>query len=257
MRMIALVPMLALAATVVACDSTGTAPRSGGNTSFRLSQVGSSGAAASLVALDDHEGGGGHANRLNLADIRSIMIHFTGIAALPILANDDSAEEAQWVKLAAVHPMWINLLDLPTKPDSGLLVQRGTLPAGTFGHLRLLFDSSTITFAQTVQLQHGDQTKTFFADSTYPLCIGGFNSADSMTEKDADDANHFGIVVPATTFTTKSDSASTIDVVFNPGATVQRVFLTGKCLRMTPVIRAARQEEPEDTAGEHRSGEND
>lgn len=257
MRITRFLPVLAVATAmaVAACDSTGTGPRAGGNTSFRLSQTGASGAAASLVSLDEGQGGGSHANRLSLSDIQSIMIHFTGVAALPVV-HTDSADELAWVRLAAAHPMWINLLNLPTTAASGLLVLRDQLPPGTYGHLRLLFDSAAITFAHTVTLGKDGHTRTFLADSTYPLFIGGFNSAENMTDEDADDANHFGIVVPATTFTVGNDTTATIDIVFNPGATVQRVFLTGKGLRMTPVIRAARQADADDQNGDH-DGDND
>ncbi|HEX9108301.1 MAG TPA: DUF4382 domain-containing protein [Longimicrobiales bacterium] len=254
-RFTALVPALAFAA-LAACDQGSTGPSATGNTTFRLSQ-GSSTAAASLIALDDH-GDGDHGDNnasVPLADIKAIDVRVTGIAALPL--GNDSLSDDQWFKLSTPHPMTLNLLALPTKADSGLLVTRGNLPAGTYGHLRILFDTATITFARTDTLGHGKSVRVFKADSTYPLFIGGFGMPnDTVSDKDDDDANHFGIVVPATTFTVSKDTSSTISIVFNPGASVRRVLVTGHGLRLAPVIFAARHEDA-DSAEKHGSGHHD
>src|SRR5512140_1975806 len=161
-RFTALVPALALAA-LAACDQGSTGPSATGNTTFRLSQ-GSSTAAASLIALDDHgdgeHGDGGHGDNnasVPLADIKAIDVRVTGIAALPI--GNDSLRDDQWFKLSTPHAVTLNLLALPTKADSGLLVTRGNLPAGRYGHLRILFDTATITFAHTDTLGHGKSVR--------------------------------------------------------------------------------------------------
>ena len=253
MRTTAFLPVLVLAATVVACDGTGTSPNGRANATFRLSQVGGGGAAASLIALDDRDGGGEHHGRrgLALSDIKSILIRFTGVAALPILETD-TAGEIQWVTFHAAHPDEVNLLALPTDTAHALILQRGNLPSGTYGHLRLLFDQASITFANTVTLEKDDEsTRTFFADSTYPLFIGGFPNDTIMTAKDADDANHFGIFLPHMTLTVGQDTASTVDLVFDPGATVKRVFVTGKGIRLIPVIRTIVHHEDDEENEEH------
>ena len=250
MRITAFLPVLVLAATVVACDSTGTSPNGRANATFRLSQAGGGGAVASLIALDEGDRGGDHHGRRSLAltDIKSILIRFTGLAALPIL-DTDTAGEIQWVTFQAAHVVAVNLLALPTDTAHALILQRGTLPSGSYGHLRLLFDQASITFANTVTLQKGDSTRTFFADSTYPLFIGGFPNDTIMTAKDADDANHFGIFVRNMTLTVGKDTASTVDVVFDPGATVQRVFVTGKGIRLVPVIRTVVHDADDENEG--------
>lgn len=254
-RMKVLVPALVVVA-MAACDQ-GTAPLGAGNTQFLLSQSGGSGATASLITLDDGDGHGGdnHGNRnsIPLADIRSIVVRVTGVAVLP--EGDDSVRDDQWIKLMAVHPTLLNLLALPTKADSGLKIVRGTLPAGTFDHLRLLFDSAAITFAQTVTVGHDNHMRTFKADSTYPLIIGGIGMPpDSVSDKDNDDANHFGIFVPGTTFTVGKDSSTTITIVFNAGESVKRVIVTNKGLRLAPVILAAKHE---DADSDHEGGHHD
>lgn len=251
MRYTVIFPALALAFLAAACDQGGgTGPAgAGADTRFLISQTGPGGASGSLIALDDG-GDGGHGNSLSLSAVRSILVHVTGVAALPL--GNDSVKDNDWVHLNAT-PVWLNLLALPTKADSGIQVMRGTLPAGTYGHLRLLFDSATIKFAQTVTLGHGNNVRTFKADSTYPLFIGGFGMpSDSASDKDDDDANHFGIVVPATTFTVARDSSATITIVFNPSQSLQRVLVTGKGLRFVPVIGAARhpESEAEDSASD-------
>ena len=246
-------PALVLALLAAACDQGGTGPAGArADTRFLISQAGG-GASASMVALAD--GGSpedGHGNSLSPSDVRSINIHVTGIAALPL--GNDSVEDRDWVRLTAT-PRWLNLLTLPTQPDSGLQVARGNLPAGTYGHLRLLFDTANIVFAKTVTLGHGDHVRTFHADSIYKLYAGGFGMPeDSASEQEDDDADHFGIVVPATTFTVANDSSSTITIVFNPAQSLQRVLVTGKGLRIRPVMGAARNPEPEDSASEHDHG---
>lgn len=252
-RLTALVPALAIVAAVAACDQ-GTGPNSSrGLTTFTLSQTSATGAVASLVTLDDNDGGHGHTNAIPIAAIKRIDIKATGIAALPL--GNDSLEDLGWIKLLAPKPVDLNLLALPTNPDSGFVVTRGNLPPGKYGHLRILFDTATITFAQTVTLSHDNFTRTFHADSTYPLFIGGFGMPpDTVSDKDDDDANHFGIVVPATTFTVAKDTTSTISIVFNPGASVRRVLVTGHGLRLAPVIVAAKHED-RDTA--HKGGDHD
>ncbi len=241
-RFAALVPALAVLA-MAACDQgTGPLP-SKGLTTFSLSQTSGTGAVASVITLDDHDQGPGpHQNSVPLSDIKSINIVATGVAALPV--GNDSLEDLGWIKLLAPKPDDLDLLALPTTAANGLVVTRGNLPPGKYSHLRILFDTATITFAQTVTLSHDNFTRTFHADSTYPLFIGGFGMPqDTVSDRDDDDANHFGIVVPATTFTVSKDTASTIDIVFNPGATVRRVLVTGHGLRLAPVIVAAKHED--------------
>ncbi len=253
MRITWFLPAVALAVAVAACDGTGTSPSGRGNTTFRLSQAGS-GASASLIALDENGGGGGGArgrHSLSLSDIKSIDIRFTGVAALPKL-HTDTANEVEWVTFPAAHPVEVNLLQLPTTMATALLLERDNLPPGTYGNLRVLFDQATITFANAVTLAEGNNVRTFAADSTYPLCIGGFpRDTLMMTEKDADDSNHFGIFVPNTTINVGTDTTSTVDLVFNTGATVQRVFVTPRCIRMVPVIRSVSTDEE---GNEHEGG---
>ncbi len=242
MRYKTIVPALALALAAAACDQS-TGPAAGGNARFLISQTGASGASASMVALDDGGPGSGHGNSLSVSDVKSINVHVTGIAALP-LAND-SLEDRDWVHLTAT-PRWLNLLALPTQADSGLEVLRGNLPAGTYGHLRLLFDTANIVFARTVTVGHDHHVRTFYADSTYKLYAGGFGMPeDSASEQEDDDADHFGIVVPATRFTVAHDTASIITIVFNPSQSLQRVLVTGRGLRISPVINAAKHEDHE------------
>ncbi len=252
-RWTALVPALALV-VMAACDQGSTGPRTAGNTQFLLSQVGGSGAAASVITLDDGHGGmHGNPNSVPLADIKSIDVRVTGIAVLPV--GNDSVKDDQWIKLNAVKPTLLDLLALPTKADSGLKIVRGTLPAGTYDHLRLLFDSASITFAQNATVGRDNHTRTFKADSTYPLVIGGIGMPpDSVSDNDRDDeaANHFGIFVPGTTFTVAKDTTTTISLVFNAGESVKRVILTSKGLRLAPVLLAARHEDADsDSHGGH------
>ncbi len=228
-----------LAAALAACDGGGVGPAGAGNTSFVLSQ-GTTSAVMSLVTLD----GGDHpyGNTLPLAAIKSIDVRVTGIGALPI--GNDSLEDLGWIKLPTPKPEMLNLLALPTAADSGLQVLRGALPAGKYGPLRILFDTATITLKQTVTVGDSAKARTFFADSTYPLYIGGFGMPDSdEDEQHAEAENHFGIVVPAQTFTVSSDTTSTISIVFDPASTVRRVRVTGKGLRLAPVLMAARKDD--------------
>ncbi len=247
MRMTVLVPILALAAAVAACDST-SGPHSG-RTTFRLKPASGSGATASMVALDEGgRGKGDHGStQLTLSDIQSINIHFTDIAALPLSASNQVNEEAAWVLLPPAQPMWINLLALPA---NGLVVDRDNLPAGTYGDLRLLFDEANIVFAHDVTIDG----RTFVAGQPYPLFIGGLNTSSNMTLQDADDANAFGIFVPAATFTVDNNTAQTIDIVFNSGNSLQNVFVIGNGVRLVPVFGAT-DEDQNNSRGNHNGGD--
>ncbi len=253
MRHKVIFPVLSLALLAAACDQ-GTGPAGArADTRFLLSQSGG-GASASVVALADGSDGGGHSS-LSPSAVRAINVHVTGVAALPL--GNDSVQDRDWVHLTAT-PRWLNLLALPTKADSGLQVARGNLPAGTYGHLRLLFDTANIVFAQTVTLGHGNHVRTFKADSTYKLFAGGFSMPDSdeTNEQEADAADHFGIVIPATTFTVKNDTTSTITIEFNAAQSLQRVVVTGRGLRILPIMGAAREDGPESEAEDSASNRN-
>ncbi len=234
MRITSLAPLLALAATLAACDGVSTAPHSG-RTTFRLMPGSAGGAVASLVALDDHDGGQHGSSQLTLADIQAINVHFTDIAVLPLSASNEVNDEAAWVLLPPTQPTWINLLALP---PAGLVVDRDNLPPGTYGDLRLLFDEATIVFARNVSLFG----QTFVAGQPYPLFIGGLNTSPSMTVQDADAGNAFGLFVPATTFTVNNTTGQTIDIVFNSMASLQDVFVIGRGVRLIPVINATDHE---------------
>jgi hypothetical protein len=231
-RLTILVPALALVAAGTACDRSSTSPNAAA-TRFVISQVAPSGATASLVALDDNSGPpDDRGNSVPLSAIASIDVEVTGVAALPV--GEDPGVDADWVKI-------------PVDPSVG------TLAAGTYDHVRILFDQATITLTQTLTLGNGSNVQTYEAGTPYPLYIGGFGLPDDCTQQQAEDGNHFGIVIPATTFTVTGTAGETVSIAFDPNASVKRVLVTGHGLRLAPVITAAKQEHDQNR---NRAGQN-
>ena len=225
---------LALATLLGACG-TATDPgggldasgASGRETVVRLSQE-SGGGAASRAALADVVAGMTTAGgKVALADVKSIDVTITRVQALPSGANESA--EGGWVSLTVSSGGKLNLLALPKQAANAIQLARGTLPAGSYQNLRLLFtDDATITFARDVTAGGGAAAVTYKANTAYPLDIPG--------------ASRTGIKVPLGAFTVPPTGGATIDVTFSGSATVgsvePNVVATPHGVKMTPVLVA-------------------
>lgn len=204
---------LALSLPLAACDEgMGLAGR--GQMRVALARTGS-GPSAAVVAADLV---GGSFDRVDLSAVQSINVRITAVQAHRGAGEDESG----WVSLSLSAPATLNLLALPTDSASGLVVAADSLEAGTYGNLRLRFDSATITFKQDVQVGQ----RTFVAGTAYPLTI----PSGAQT----------GIKVPLGGFTVPEGGSATATILFDASTSVQNVLATGAGVLMTPVLRARR-----------------
>ena len=200
---------------------------SGRETVVRLSQESGTGAASRASLADVVGGMTTAAGKVALADVKSIDVTITRVQALPTGANENA--EGGWVSLTVASGGKLNLLALPTQAANAIQLARGTLPAGGYQNLRLLFtDDATITFARDVTAGGGAAAVTYKANTAYPLDIPG--------------ASKPGIKVPLGTFTVPPTGGATIDVTFSGSATVgsvePNVVATPHGVKMTPVLVA-------------------
>lgn len=222
---------LALATSVGACgtatDPAGQSSASSRETVVLLRQESGAGAASRAALADVAAGMTTAAGRISLGDVKAIDVTITQVQALPTGANENA--EGGWVSLAVVSGGKVNLLALPSQAGSAIQLARGTLPAGEYRNLRLLFtDGATITFARDVTAGGGAAAVTYRANTAYPLDIPG--------------ASKSGIKVPLGAFTVPPTGGATIDVTFSGPATVgsvePNVVATPHGVKMTPVLVA-------------------
>lgn len=245
--------LLGVALPLAACDEGATSPSAGAETTILLNRSGSASAAlepsysAALLAL---------AGPVSVSDVKSINVTVTEVQALRLDAgslpdtavadttasdttaaggeDDESEEEGRWVSFKVTAPTTINLLALPTTADAGLQLASGDIEPGTYGRLRIVFSEANVTFARDVRVGGGPMAKTYAADSTYTLLVGG--------------GERNTIMVPTGGFTVGTDSATAVLVTFDGAASVRKVIATPKGIRMTPVL-FAREKGDEAEAG--------
>ncbi|MDP9349150.1 MAG: DUF4382 domain-containing protein, partial [Gemmatimonadota bacterium] len=164
---------------------------------------------------------GAGAGPIALSDVKSIFVKVTKVQVL----RADSARRDTVVTLNVTGGGKVNLLALPTKATDGLQLARGTLPAGTYSNLRLVFDSATITLNKDVTVGGGPQATTYKKDTAYPLTLSGGKGESSLK-------------VPTGTFTVTKDAGATVSVAFSGGESVRKVIVTPQEIRMTPVLTA-------------------
>ncbi|HEX7091118.1 MAG TPA: DUF4382 domain-containing protein [Longimicrobiales bacterium] len=203
---------LGLAFPLTACEDV-TGPGEG-SLSVRMSRD-DSGPAAALVAADLVQASIGP---VALDAVQSIDVTISAIQVQPEGADEASGP---WVTLDLTAPTSVNLLALPTEGGAGLLVATDEVEAGAYGHLRLLFDSATITFSQDVTLG----ATTYTAGTAYALTIPSGAQTGIKLELG-------GIEVP-------EGGAAEVELVFDATLSVGNVLATGAGIQMTPVMHVA------------------
>lgn len=216
-----LVPLLALGA----CEGLG--PDSG-NTRVVVSRLGAGGAAFSLsptaVSLDrrdddddrdDDDRRGGNPGAV-LALVEDLDVTVTAVQALPAQFLDRPDSGDLWETMTLSGPATVNLLALPDDADNALTLFEGDLPPGAYVRLRFLVSEINLTLAA-------------------PLELGGHSfPAGEPIEVALRDP---WVRIPGAFFTVADDATSTVDVFFDPGATIGQLVVTNDGqLRFAPVI---------------------
>ncbi len=121
-------------------------------------------------------------------------------------------DHAGWITVTLAQPDTIDLLALPVDSSKAIVIATDSIPAGTYGRVRLEVSSGSVTFDSTVTARHGI---TFQADSVYPLTIPSGAQSGIKTN---------------VSFTVSADSTGTpapIQLIFDPTNTFTHLVVTG------------------------------
>jgi hypothetical protein len=208
----------ALVIGLAACDSTG--PTRTGTAHVALATQSEAGAPSegtfSLMTAD------GSAGNVSLAAVANITLELMRVEATRNVGDDEGT--SGWFALELQAPGSINLLQLPSEEETGLLLARGELEPGAYTNVRLFFVNATITFNQPVTLGSGPAAVTYEADVAHSLRV----PSGAQT----------GVKVPTAGFTIAEDEESTVVLVFDPATSVQSISATPNFLIMSPVLTA-------------------
>ncbi|MEW5926435.1 MAG: DUF4382 domain-containing protein [Gemmatimonadota bacterium] len=206
-------PLLAGVFALGGCDDGGATAAQPAETRVLLARGGtaaagaaalSAGLAAAPVSLQD--------------DVSAIEVRVTAVQALR--AGGDAEGEGGWATLRLAAPAMLDLLKLPTDAASGgVEIAREGLAQGTYGHVRLLVDSATITFKREVKVGQA----VYAAGRETPLTIPS------------------GKIRTPVEFTVGAQSGATIKLVFDADASVKKVTATGASRVMMPPVISARR----------------
>ncbi len=177
-------------------------------------------------------GGTGPVHELVTPDVvSSVVVVLTGIEARLDArrmgghgAGGPHFTGAAWVTVDVGEGVELDLMSLPV---DGMPVAVDELELGTYGHVRLLFQDVTITFAEDVVIEDEEtgETWTFLTGETYPLQVGG-------GEVD-------WIFVPTADFTVTEEDGADVVVEFDVDASIRGIaVLDDGTLVMPPIVRA-------------------
>lgn len=223
---------LALALPLAACEEGITDPSvvGGDAETTVLFSAASGGASASLqpsfsLAVEQSQG---KAGPVALSDVKSIDVK---IVRVQVLRADTAAKTDSVITLDVKSGGKINLLALPTKVESALQLAAGTLPAGTYSNLRLVFDSASITFKKSITAGGGPKATTYKADTAYALAIG-----------DDEKSGKASIKLPTGSFTVSKEAGATVNVLFSGTESVKKIIVTPNGIKMPPVLSGSSKE---------------
>ncbi len=203
--------VLALCAvlTLTACgqDSVGLEPEGTGSLRLRLSQPSASAFVANVAGTQARE------------DVDKVMVTLTAVSALRTSGDEDN--ESNWVRIAVEPAVTLDLMNLPTTAETAVLLPRGDLAEGTYRSLRLHVSDATIQFTKNVQVG----PRTWAAGEAHPLRI------PPQTEQSR-------IKIPNASFTIQDGASTEINLVMQPGTSVQSIAATPNFILMAPVLLA-------------------
>jgi hypothetical protein len=207
---------------LAACSEDTTAPMSRGGLEVRLLQLGPVPAASATGWLDASvQGGAQPFDAVVRSQVERVDVRVTAVHARRAAATDD--DEGAWVRLPVSPALSVNLMALPLLAEEAVPLPRGDLPLGDYQNLRLIVEDATITFASPVTVG----PRTWTAGEAHPLRIPGPQATR--------------IFIPTARFSIVDDDATVIDLVLNPGTSVQTIAATPTFVLMSPVLTASRR----------------
>lgn len=134
--------------------------------------------------------------------------------------DDHENDERTWVSLDVTAGGHLNLLSLPDSAKDGLTIATGTLPAGTYKHVRLFATNAMIFLKNQIVTPTGD---TLPAGVGIPVKIPSADSTGALIKTD----ERF----------TVTDGSSTVQLFFDEDDSIRGVVVTGNGkIILRPVI---------------------
>lgn len=240
-----------LAATACSRDTMLTGARGAVPVSMTLQSVSASPlAAAAVLGMLSEDGdsgrGTGMFGRISKADVDSLTVDVTKVEVLQVNPDSenaaDSAAEAKadsgkgkgedndadddhendertWVSLNVTAGGHLNLLKLPDSASAGLTIATGTLPPGTYKHVRLFATNAMIFLNTQIVTPAGDTLK---AGIGIPVKIP---SADST-----------GAVIKTDERFTVPNGGGTVQLFFDGDDTIRHIVVTGNGTIIVPPV---------------------
>lgn len=125
-------------------------------------------------------------------------------------AHDFEQREFGWTDLAVAGSGHLDLVHLPDSTSAGLPVAAGTLPAGSYRHVRLFVTNPLIYFDSLIVTPAGDSLKP---DTGYTVTFPSADSTGAIFKTDDP------FVVAA--------AGDTVQMVFDRDDTVRHIIITG------------------------------
>jgi len=200
--------------------------------------AGDNGGPPSLGDFGDGEGHHWHGwwGWMRTHDVDSLTVTVTKLEVLTALADSENAADSAADSTAAdsahgahgdndnhdweqrefgwtvipVDSAHLDLIHLPDSAAAGVKIATGTLPAGTYRHVRLFIVNPTIYFDSTIVTPQGD---TLMAHTPYPVTFPGADSTGATFKTDDP------FTVPA--------AGDTVSLFFDRDDTVRHIIITG------------------------------
>lgn len=182
--------------------------------SVTLQQAGSVIAAPSLQIMSPQ----GAAGVISLSDVDSLNVRVTGVEALPVVSQPDSANDAAWQPVSVVGNGLLNLVKLPTSTQGVFVLATDSVPSGDYGNVRFFLQDMTIWLNKQIQVG-----QIIFQPNT-PYTVTMPSGAQTGLKTKA------SFTIP--------EGGGQVDIVFDGTATLANLTVTGTgAVVMAPVLR--------------------
>lgn len=208
---------VALAAMVVltACGD-GTSPAGTGEAQVVMSSTDDF---ASSVATSVATSTPMVAQSATLDQVASITVDVERVDVRP--AGSQSSAAGPWVSLDLTTTTSLDLMDLGA---TGVQIAADDVQAGDYRGVRLFLANATITFNEDVTFGSGPEEQTFAGGVAHDLIIPS--------------SEQTGVKIPEASFTVEEDATGSVEITFDPAASVQNVNLSAEGIMMAPVLVA-------------------
>lgn len=209
--------LLALTAVfaLTACED-GTGPAGTGEAQVILTSTdGTASSVATSVATSTPT----VARSATLDQVSSITVEVERVEVRP--AGSQSSAAGPWVSLDLTTTTSLDLMDLGA---TGVEIAADDVEAGDYRGVRLFLGNATITFNEDVTFGSGPEEQTFAGGVAHDLIIPS--------------SGETGVKIPEASFTVEEDATGTVEITFDPAASVQNVNLSAEGIMMAPVLVA-------------------